>query len=201
MPAVTVELIKTLRDQTGAGISDCKNALEDSDGDLTRAAEALRQKGFEQAARRADRETSQGLIESYIHTGGRVGAMVQLGCETDFVARTDEFRALAHDIAMQVAAMSPVYLSEDDLPEDDERPAAQVCLLQQPFIKDGSRTLADLVRETAAQTGENVRIVSFSSWPSGNDPSGQPGKFPGISVNRGLRPITGNRHGCRMRER
>ncbi len=162
MPAVTVELIKSLREQTGAGIVDCKNALEDTDGDLDRAVEALRQKGFEQAAKRADRETSQGLIESYIHTGGRVGALVQLGCETDFVARTEEFRALAHDIAMQVAAMSPVYLSEEDLPEDDDRPAAQVCLLQQPFIKDGSRTLADLVRETAAQTGENVRIVHFS---------------------------------------
>ncbi len=162
MPAVTVELIKSLREQTGAGISDCKKALEDSQGDVERAAEALRQKGFEQAAKRADRETSQGLIESYIHTGGRVGALVQLGCETDFVARTEEFRALAHDIAMQVAAMSPVYLSPDDMPDDDERPAAQVCLLEQPFIKDGSRTLAELVRETAAQTGENVRIVHFS---------------------------------------
>lgn len=162
MPAVTVELIKSLREQTGAGISDCKKALEDTDGDLTKAAEALRQKGFEAAAKRADRETSQGLIESYIHTGGRVGALVQLGCETDFVARTEEFRALAHDIAMQVAAMSPVYLSEDDIPDEDGRPAAQTCLLQQPFIKDGSRTLADLVRETAAQTGENVRIVHFS---------------------------------------
>ena len=89
MPAVTVELIKSLREQTGAGIVDCKNALEDADGDLDRAVEALRQKGFEQAAKRADRETSQGLIESYIHTGGRVGALVQLGCETDFVARTE----------------------------------------------------------------------------------------------------------------
>ena len=161
MPAVTVALIKSLREQTGAGISDCKNALEDNDGDLAQAMESLRRKGFEQAARRADRETSQGLVESYIHTGGRVGALVQLGCETDFVARTAEFRVLAHDIAMQVAAMSPVYLSEEDKAEGDDRPAAQVCLLQQPFIKDGSRTLADLVRETAAQTGENVRIVHF----------------------------------------
>ena len=162
MPAVTVELIKNLREQTGAGISDCKKALEDNDGDLAQAVAALRQKGFEQAAKRSDRETSQGLVEAYIHTGGRVGALVQLGCETDFVARTAEFRALAHDIAMQVAAMSPVYLSEDDIADGDDRPAAQVCLLQQPFIKDGSRTLSDLVRETAAQTGENVRIVHFS---------------------------------------
>ena len=161
MPAVTVELIKSLREQTGAGVSDCKNALVTNDGDLDKAIEALRQKGFEQAAKRSDRETSQGLVESYIHTGGRVGALVQLGCETDFVARTEEFRALAHDIAMQVAAMSPVYLSADEMEEGDARPAAQVCLLQQPFIKDGSRTLDDLVKETAAQTGENVRIVHF----------------------------------------
>ena len=162
MPSVTVELIKTLREQTGAGISDCKQALEDNDGNLEQAVAALRQKGFEQAAKRADRETSQGLVESYIHTGGRVGALVQLGCETDFVARTEQFRALAHDIAMQVAAMSPVYISAADQAPDDHRPPAQVCLLQQPFIKDGSRTLADLVRETAAQTGENVRVVHFS---------------------------------------
>ena len=162
MPAVTVELIRNLREQTAAGISDCKRALEDNDGDLNKAVESLRQKGFEQAARRSDRETSQGLVEAYIHTGGRVGALVQLGCETDFVARTEEFRVLAHDIAMQVAAMSPVYLSEEDIEAGDERPAAQVCLLQQPYIKDGSRTLADLVRETAAQTGENVRVVHFS---------------------------------------
>ena len=161
MPAVTVELIKSLREQTGAGISDCKQALEDNGGNLEQAMAALRQKGFEQAAKRADRETSQGLVEAYIHTGGRVGAMVQLGCETDFVARTEGFRTLAHDIAMQVAAMSPVYLNEEDMEEGDDRPAAQVCLMQQPFIKDGSRTLADLVRETAAQTGENVRVVNF----------------------------------------
>jgi elongation factor Ts len=161
LPAVTVELIKSLREQTGAGISDCKQALEDNGGNLEQAMASLRQKGFEQAAKRADRETSQGLVEAYIHTGGRVGAMVQLGCETDFVARTEGFRTLAHDIAMQVAAMSPVYLNEADMDEGDDRPAAQVCLMQQPFIKDGSRTLADLVRETAAQTGENVRVVSF----------------------------------------
>ena len=121
MPAVTVELIKSLREQTGAGISDCKQALEDNGG-KPRPWRPLRQKGFEQAAKRADRETSQGLVEAYIHTGGRVGAMVQLGCETDFVARTEGFRTLAHDIAMQVAAMSPVYLNEEDM-DEGERPS------------------------------------------------------------------------------
>jgi elongation factor Ts len=157
-----VEQIRSLRELSGAGIMECKQALEDSDGDINQAVEALRQKGFARAARRSDRETTEGLIEAYVHTGGRVGGMVELGCETDFVARTPEFRTLAHDIAMQVAAMSPVYLSEEDIEDGDDRPPAQVCLLQQPFIKDGSRTLQDLVRETAAQTGENVRIVHFS---------------------------------------
>jgi elongation factor Ts len=159
---VTVELIRSLREQTGAGIMECKQALESNQGDIEKAAEALRLQGFADVAKRANRATNQGVVEAYVHTGGRVGAMVELGCESDFVARTDEFRSLAHDIAMQVAAMSPVYLSEDDKEEGDDRPAAQVCLLQQPFIKDGSRTLADLVRDTAAQTGENVRIVHFN---------------------------------------
>jgi elongation factor Ts len=159
---VTTALIRTLRDQTGAGIMDCKQALEGTNGDLDKAAEALRAKGLAGAAKRVGRATNEGVVEAYVHTGGRVGSIVELGCESDFVARTDEFRSLAHDIAMQVAAMSPVYLSEDDKEEGDDRPAAQVCLLQQPFIKDGSRTLADLVRDTAAQTGENVRIVHFN---------------------------------------
>ena len=124
---------------------------------------ALRQKGFEQAARRADRETSQGLVEAYIHTGGRVGALVQLGCETDFVARTDQFRALAHDIAMQVAAMSPVYLSEEDKEDGDDRPAAQVGVCSSsPLSRTAPAPWPTWLRETAAQTGENVRIVHFS---------------------------------------
>jgi elongation factor Ts len=159
---VGVELVRTLRDQTGAGVMECKEALEEADGDLEKAATALREKGRVSADKRVGRATHEGVIETYLHTGGRVGAMVELGCETDFVARTEEFQKLAHDIAMQVAAMSPVYLSEEDIEVGDERPAAQVCLLQQPYIKDGSRTLADLVRETAAQTGENVRVVHFS---------------------------------------
>ncbi|MFQ6027335.1 MAG: elongation factor Ts [Dehalococcoidia bacterium] len=160
--AVTVEQIRTLRESTGAGILECKQALEDNGGDFDKAAEALRQKGFAQAAKRANRETSEGVIESYIHTGGRVGALVELGCETDFVARTPEFKQLAHDIAMQVAAMSPAYVSAEEIAEDDTRPPAQVSLLQQPFIKDGSRVVADMVQELAAKVGENVRVVRFS---------------------------------------
>ncbi len=159
---VTVELIRTLRDQTGAGIMDCKQALQDSQGDLEKAAEALRQKGFAQVSRRTDRATDQGVIEAYVHTGGRVAALVELGCETDFVARTPEFKALAHDIAMQVAAMAPAYLDEKDIEEGDDRPVAQVSLLQQPFIKNSSNSVAEEVRELAAKVGENIRVMRFS---------------------------------------
>ena len=164
---VTVELIRTLRDQTGAGIMDCKQALQDNQGDLEKAAEALRQKGFAQVSKRTDRATEQGVIEAYVHTGGRVAALVELGCETDFVARTPEFKALAHDIAMQVAAMAPAYLDEKDIEEGDERPVAQVSLLQQPFIKNSSNSVAEEVRELAAKVGENVRVLRFSRMALG----------------------------------
>ncbi len=159
--AVSTELIRTLRDQTGAGIMDCKQALEGADGNLEKAAEALRNKGLADTAKRVGRATNEGVIESYIHTGGRVGAIVELGCESDFVARMDEFKEMAHDIAMQVAAMAPVYLDREDMEEGDERPAAQVALLSQPFIKNGSASVGELVRELAAKTGENVKVIRF----------------------------------------
>ena len=160
--AVTVDQVRALRESTGAGILECKQALEASDGDFDKAVEALRQKGFATAAKRANRDTTEGVIESYIHTGGRVGALVELGCETDFVARTPEFHQLAHEIAMQVAAMAPAYISAEEITEDDHRPPAQVSLLQQPYIKDGSRMIADLIQELAAKVGENVKVVRFS---------------------------------------
>lgn len=160
--AVTVEQIRALREMTGAGIMECKEALEKTDGDQQKAITLLREKGFAQAAKRADRVTTQGLIEAYIHTGGRVGALVELGCETDFVARTAEFKELAHDIAMQVAAMSPAYVNQDEMGEGDNRPAAQVSLLQQPFIKDNSRLVGEVVQELAAKVGENVKVIRFS---------------------------------------
>ncbi len=159
---VTVELIRTLRTQTGAGIMECKQALEANQGDLEKATEALRLKGFAQAAKRAGRATNQGLIEAYIHTGGRIGALVELGCESDFVARTQEFRELAHDIAMQVAAMAPAYLNEGEIEDGDSRPAAQVSLLKQPFIKDNSCSVGEKVQELAARLGENVRVIRFT---------------------------------------
>ena len=160
--AVTVEEIRSLREATGAGIMECKEALEKTGGDQQKAIEILREKGFAQAAKRAHRATTEGLIEAYIHTGGRVGALVELGCETDFVARTPEFRQLAHDVAMQVAAMSPSYLDQDEMGEDDTRPPAQVTLLQQPFIKDSSRSVGEVVQELAAKVGENVKVIRFS---------------------------------------
>ena len=159
--AVSTELIRTLRDQTGAGIMDCKQAPEDTDGNLERAVEALRAKGLADTAKRVGRATNEGVIEAYIHTGGRVGSIVELGCESDFVARMDEFKQMAHDIAMQVAAMAPVYLEQEDIEEGDERPAAQVALLAQPFIKNSSSSVGELVRELAAKTGENVKVIRF----------------------------------------
>ena len=160
--AVSVELVRNLRDQTGAGIMDCKEALESSDGDLEKAVLALREKGVASAGKRVGRDTKEGLVETYLHTGGRVGAMVELGCETDFVARTEEFQKLAHDIAMQIAAMGPVYVSEDDIEEGDARPPAQVARLLQPFIKNSSTSVGEMVKELAGKVGENIRVVRFS---------------------------------------
>ena len=156
---VTVDQIRQLRELTGAGIMECKEALQENDGDPEKAMAFLREKGFAQAAKRSD---SQGLIESYIHTGGRVGALIELGCETDFVARTEDFQELAHEIAMQVAAMAPKYISIDDKDSDDDNPDAQVVLLEQPYIKDSSKSIHDLIQELAAKVGENVRVVRFS---------------------------------------
>lgn len=159
---VTVELIRTLRGQTGAGILECKQALQASQGDLEKAVDALRRKGYAQVAKRANRATNQGLVEAYVHTGGRVGALVELACETDFVARTPEFKELAHDIAMQIAAMAPAYLDEGDIEDGDARPVAQVSLLQQPFIKDNTTSVGEVVQELAAKMGENVRVLRFT---------------------------------------
>jgi elongation factor Ts len=137
---------------------ECKQALVDADGDLEKATELLRQKGLAQVAKRSDRVTTEGIIEAYVHTGGRVAAMVELGCETDFVARTPEFRSLAHDLAMQVAAMAPAYVDADEMEEGDTRPAAQVTLLRQPFIKGSGSSVEDTIKEVAAKVGENIRV-------------------------------------------
>ena len=160
--AVSAEQVRSLRDQTGAGIMDCKVALEASDGDIEKAIAALREKGLASAAKRVGRDTNEGVIETYIHTGGRVGALVELGCETDFVARTEEFQKLAHDIALQVAAMDPVYVDVDEIEEGDDRPQAQIALMLQPFIKNNSASVGEMVKELAGKVGENIKVGRFT---------------------------------------
>jgi elongation factor Ts len=165
--AVSTEAIKELRQQTGAGVMECKRALEEVDGDLERATEVLHERGLALAEARAHRHTAQGLVESYIHAGGRIGAIVELNCETDFVARTDAFKALAHDLAMQVAATGPLSISPDDLPSGAEGDPSEMCLLLQPYIRDASRTVQELITEAIAQTGENVQVRRFARFELG----------------------------------
>ena len=164
---VSVEAIKELRERTGAGIMDCKRALQESDGDLAKAEEFLRAQGIASAAKKASRATNQGVVESYIHSGGRIGAIVEVNCETDFVARTDDFKGLAHDLAMQVAAMSPLYIDDDEIPDGEDVDPQQACMMQQPFIKDPSRAVKDLVNEMVAKLGENVRVRRFTRFSLG----------------------------------
>ena len=164
---VSVESIKELRERTSAGIMDCKRALQESNGDLAQAEELLREQGIASAAKRASKATNQGLVESYIHSGGRIGALVEVNCETDFVARTDDFKGLAHDLAMQVAAMSPLYIDDDDIPDGEEVDPQQACMMQQAFIKDPSRTVQDLVNEMVGKLGENVRVRRFTRFSLG----------------------------------
>jgi elongation factor Ts len=147
---------------------ECRNALLDASGDIDKAHESLKEKGIIKAAKKAGRETLQGVIEAYIHTGARVGALVELNCETDFVARTSEFKNLARDLAMQVTAMNPLYLYEDDKPKDCEDSSEVVCLLAQAYIKDPSKTVSDLITEMIAKVGENIRLRRFIRFELGN---------------------------------
>ncbi|MEC9320954.1 MAG: translation elongation factor Ts [Chloroflexota bacterium] len=161
------DLIKQLRSRTSAGVMDCKRALDESNGDLDEAEKILKEQGIASAAKKSNRDTDQGVIETYIHSGGRIAAMVEVNCETDFVARTDEFSSLAHDIAMQIAAMAPVAVSSGD-PIDGEEPIPEdSCLLQQPFIKDPSKSIQDLINETVGKLGENIRVRRFQRFSLG----------------------------------
>lgn len=139
--------IKTLREITSAGFADCKSALEEANGDLKKAEELLKKKGVAKAAKKGDRATGSGLVETYVHLNGKIGVVLSVLCETDFVARTDEFKHLAHEIAMQIAAMNPE--SNEDL-------------LKQEYIRDGSKTIEDLVKENIAKLGENIQLGKFS---------------------------------------
>jgi len=190
------EDVKRLREQTGAGIMDCKRALEESGGDYEKAALRLREKGLSTAAKKAGRVAREGIVTSYIHHGSRLGVLLELNCETDFVARTDDFQQLARELAMQVAGMAPQYVSREDVPADvlaeqkrlfavdaerDGRPADRVptivegklnkwlesvCLLEQPY-RDTDRKIADLINEKIALLGENIRVARFARMAVG----------------------------------
>jgi elongation factor Ts len=164
---IPAALVKELRERTGAGVMECKKALQEAGGNLERAVGVLQERGIALAEKRMHRETAQGMVECYIHAGGRLGAMVEVNCETDFVARTDDFKRLARDLAMQVVASSPLSVSEDDLPSGAEGDPAELCLLRQPFIKDESRTVEELVKEVIARTGENIRVRRFARFELG----------------------------------
>ncbi|MGD1119057.1 MAG: elongation factor Ts [Dehalococcoidales bacterium] len=164
---ITTDMVKALREQSGAGIMDCRNALKSTGGNIEKALEILKEKGLLKAQKRAERNTGSGLVECYIHTAGRIGAMVEVNCETDFVARTDEFKELAHNLAMQVAAMAPVCVSKEDVREG-ETVADEYCLLLQPFIKDPTKTIKDVIIETIAKTGENIKVRRFHRYELGN---------------------------------
>jgi elongation factor Ts len=193
---IKAEDVKRLREQTGAGIMDCKRALEESSGDVEQAVAWLKEKGLSTAAKKADREVREGVISSYIHHGARLGVLLELNCETDFVARTDDFQQLARELAMQVAGLSPSWVSRDDVPaevlaaqreqfaaeaERDGRPADRVeqivdgkinkwlesvCLLEMPF-RDTEKRVSDLISEKIALLGENIRVARFARMAVG----------------------------------
>ncbi len=198
MAEISASLVKELRDRTGAGFMDCKRALEESGGDLDRATAALRERGLAAAAKKVGREAREGLVSSYIHTGGRVGVLIEVNCETDFVARTDEFQRLVRDLAVQVAGLAPLYVDADRIPETDlvakraelladegtrKKPEAiraqivdgqlnkwysQVCLYDQPF-RDEERTVRELVNERIATIGENIQVRRFTRYALGEE--------------------------------
>lgn len=165
---ISTEMIKELRAQSGAGVMDCRNALICCAGDISKSIEVLKEKGLAKAQKKAERVTTQGLIEAYVHTGGRIAAMVEVNCETDFVARTDEFKQLAHCLAMQVAALAPQFISEAEIPQGADVEPQSACLLRQPYIKDPTKTIQDIIVETVAKVGENIRVKRFARFELGN---------------------------------
>ena len=197
--AVKAEDVKTLRDRTGAGMMDCRKALEESNGDLNKAIEILRKRGIASAEKRVGRSTNQGVVESYIHTGARLGCMVEVNCETDFVAKTEDFKSLAKELAMQIAAMNPRFISREQVDQiliekeldvyksqarSEGKPEQvidkialgkldkfyqDVCLLEQSYVKDPGKSIKDLVTEVIAKTGENISVKRFIRFQLGED--------------------------------
>lgn len=194
---ITTQMVKELRDATGAGVLDAKKALEASDGDFEKAVDTLREKGAARAAKRSGREASEGVIELYAHPGNRVGVILELNCETDFVARNEEFTNLAHDLALHIAALSPQYITAEEVPVDELEREAEVlrnqalaegkpeqvvekiiagrmskfyeefCLLEQPFVKDDKVKIKDLITDTIRKTGENIVVRRFARYELG----------------------------------
>jgi len=194
---ISAALVRELREKTGAGMMDCKKALLESAGDMEKALDYLRQKGLALATRKEGRVAAEGLVGSYIHGGGKIGVLVELNCETDYVARTKEFQDLLKDVAMQVAASNPRYIRREDVPEDElererqiyqqqaielgkpekvmskivdgkvERFYSEVCLLEQEFIKDPDRQVGDLIKDVVARLGENVQVRRFMRYHIG----------------------------------
>lgn len=197
MSAISAGLVKELRERTGAGMMDCKKALSETGGDIEKAADYLREKGLAAAAKKAGRITAEGLVESYIHGAGRIGVLVEVNCETDFVAKTDEFKTLVRDVAMQIAAAKPEYVKREDVPAEAlekersilraqalnegkpekivdkmvagriEKYYKEVCLLDQPFIKNPDVTIKQLLTEKVAKIGENISIRRFTRYELG----------------------------------
>ena len=196
--SISADMIKKLRDLTGAGVLDCRKALDAAQGDMDKAVEILREKGLAAAAKKASREASNGIIGSYVHMGAKMAALIEVNCETDFVARTDQFQALARDLAMQVVAARPVYVRREDVPadvvaqerekylgqlDDANKPQnvverivegklakfyEETCLLEQPFIKDDGVTVRNLLTDMVARLGENIVVRRFARFELGN---------------------------------
>ena len=197
MAQITAGLVKELRERTGAGMMDCKKALTETDGDIDKAIDFLREKGLAAAAKKAGRVAAEGLVYSYIHGGGRIGVLVEVNCETDFVAKTEQFQTLVKDVAMHIAAANPSYLTRDEVPTTEldhekevlseqarnegkpekiiekmvagriEKYYKEVCLLDQPFVKDPDKTISQLVTESIAQIGENISVRRFARYQLG----------------------------------
>ena len=168
---VSTTTIKDLREKTGAGIMDCKKALLEAKGNIEKAVEILNERGIALASKKAERAVDQGVIEAYVHPGGRIGVLVEVNCETDFVARTAEFKELAHNLALQIAAMCPQFISQEDMAQEPEieadTDAKTACLLLQPYIKDPEKTIQDIVTETIAKVGENIKVRRFVRFELG----------------------------------
>jgi elongation factor Ts len=161
---IPTDRIKELRDQSGAGIMDCRNALIEAEGVMEKALQIIKQRSLLQVQKREMRSATQGIIEAYIHVGGRIGAMVEVNCETDFVARTDEFKELAHHLAMQVAAQEPKFISKEEAPEGADIEPEVACLLLQPYIKNTNMTVQDIIIETIAKVKENIKVSRFTRF-------------------------------------